>query len=311
MRRLMMLAFVLCGTANAQQPNELARYGRELVDHTSALIGPDAADPAKRFSGNRLECSSCHIHGGTEPYALPYNGIAHLYPQFSARIDAVQDLAGRVEDCMQRSMNGRALPRDSREMQAILAYLDSLAAQPLVGRGAPKLPLPTRAADPQRGSAVYARVCAACHQSNGHGVELQLGDRLEQQQHYLYPPLWGPDSFNDAAGMARIITGAWFVHANMPKGVTYQNPLLSSDDAYDVMAFVDTKPRPHKAGLAKDYPDVWLKPVGTPSPPWPGDFTAQQNRFGPWGPILAWLRDHAPPSKEPPATNDLEQSLKP
>jgi thiosulfate dehydrogenase len=310
MRRLALLAVLLCGVANAQQPDELARYGLELIDHTSARIGPDAPDSDKRFSGNRLECSSCHINGGTEPFALPYDGIAPLYPRFSARTDAMQDLADRVNDCMQRSMNGRALPRDSLEMRALLAYLNSLGSKSPAERGAPVLPLPTRAVDPRHGATVYARVCSACHQSNGHGVELQLGDRVEQQRHYLYPPLWGADSFNDAAGMARIVTGAWFVHANMPKGVTYQNPLLSPDDAYDVMAFIATKPRPHKAGLAKDYPNIWLKPVGTLFPPWPGNFTAKQNRFGPWVPILAWRRDNAPPSNEPPAANDLEQSAR-
>ena len=311
MRRLVMLAFLLCGAANAQQPNALAGYGLELIDHTSALIGPDAPDPAMRFGGNRLECTSCHINGGTDPYALPYNGIARLYPQFSARVGAVQDLADRVNDCMRRSMNGSALPRDSLEMRAILAYLSSLGSKPVVGRGAPQLPLPTRAVDPRRGATIYARVCAACHRPDGRGVELQLEDRLAQQRHYLYPPLWGSDSFNDAAGMARIVTGAWFVHANMPKGVTYQYPLLSADEAYDVMAFVDTQPRPRKADLAKDYPDVWLKPIGTLFPPWPGNFTSEQNRFGPWGPILAWRRDHAPPSNEPTAANDLEQSISP
>ena len=306
-----MLAFLLCGVANAQQPDGLTEYGLDLIDHTSALIGPDAPDPARRFAGNRLECASCHIRGGTEPHALPYDGIAPLYPKFSARAGAMQSLADRVNDCMQRSMNGRALPPDGREMRALLAYLNALGAKSPAGRGAPALPLPDRAADPRHGADVYARVCAACHQPNGVGVELQLGDRLEQKRHYLYPPLWGADSFNDAAGMARIVTGAWFVHANMPKGVTYQNPLLSPDEAYDVMAFVDTQPRPHKADLAKDYPDIWLKPVGAQFPPWPGNFTTQQNRFGPWGPILAWRRDNAPPSSQQPAANDLEQSARP
>lgn len=294
----------------------LARYGQDLIDHTSALIGPDAAEPAQHFSGNGLECADCHIKGGTTRYALSLVGIAGAYPAFSARLDAMQDLAGRVNNCMARSMNGRPLPLDSREMQAMLAYLNFLSSQvpagqvPL-GRGAPTLPLPTRAVDPQRGATIYASFCAACHQANGLGVQLQLGDRLRERRRYLYPPLWGPESYNDAAGMARIVTGAWFVHANMPKGVSYQYPLLAVEDAYDVMAFVDTQPRPHKADLEKDYPNLWLKPIGTQYPPWPGNFSTDQNRFGPWQAILAWRRQNAPPSasNEPPAANDLEQSL--
>ena len=294
----------------------LVRYGQDLINHTTAMIGPDAPPPAQRYSGNGLECTNCHINAGTARFALPLVGIAGLYPTFSARINATQDLAGRVNDCMQRSMNGRALPLDSREMQAFLAYLtflggDQPAGQAPAGRAAPALPLPVRAANLKRGAAEYQNLCAACHQANGLGVRLQGADQVYARQRYLYPPLWGPESFNDAAGMANIVTGAWFVHANMPKGVTYQYPLLDTDDAYDVMAFVATQPRPSKSGIAKDYPDLWLKPVGTTYPPWPGKFSLAQNRFGPWQAILAWRKANPPPTahKGPPAANDLEQSL--
>ncbi len=44
-----------------------------------------------------------------------------------------------------------------------------------------------------------------------------------------FPPLWGADSYNDGAGMARNITAAWFVHANMPQGATFADPLLSPE----------------------------------------------------------------------------------
>jgi thiosulfate dehydrogenase len=295
---------------------KLVRDGKDLIDHTWALIGPQAPNAAQRFSGNGLECTNCHIDSGTARYALPLVGIAGLYPRFSARVDAQQDLADRVNDCMERSMNGRALPRDSHEMKALLAYLTFLGSQQPageapVGRGAPALPLPTRAASPQRGAAVFQNNCAACHQSNGLGLILQSGDQQFEKRRYVYPPLWGPESYNDAAGMARVITGAWFVHANMPKGITFEYPLLSADDAYDVMAFVDTQPRPHKADLSKDYPDLWLKPIGTPYPPWVGHFSAAQNRYGPWQPILDWRRKNLPPpeAKSVPAANDLEQSV--
>jgi thiosulfate dehydrogenase len=292
------------------------RYGQELINHTTALIGPDAPAAAPRYSGNGLECTNCHINAGTARFALPLVGIANLYPTFSARINAQQDLAGRVNDCMQRSMNGRPLPLDSREMQSILAYLKFLASeQPAgespIGRAAPQLPLPTRAANPKQGAAIYQSVCAACHQPNGQGVQLQIGDRVIEKRRYVYPPLWGPESYNDAAGMARVITGAWFVHANMPIGITFQYPILSPEAAYDVMAFVDTQPRPKKAGLFKDYPDLWLKPIGTVYPPWVGRFSATQNRLGPWQPILAWRKQNEPPAGHggPPAANDLEQPL--
>ena len=97
----------------------------------------------------------------------------------------------------------------------------------------------------------------------------------------------------------------------MPKGITFEYPLLLADDACDVMAFVDTQPWPHKADLSKDDPDLWLKPIGAPYPPLVRHFSATQNRYGPWQPILDWRREHAPPAqpKVVPATNDLEQTV--
>src|SRR5215472_7401565 len=50
---------------------QMVRYGRDLIQHTSALIGPDAADPAMRFAGNGLDCQNCHIDAATARFALP------------------------------------------------------------------------------------------------------------------------------------------------------------------------------------------------------------------------------------------------
>ena len=51
------------------------RYGRSLFEHTSALIGPDATDLAKRYAGNGLECQSCHLDAGKQRFGLPLIGI--------------------------------------------------------------------------------------------------------------------------------------------------------------------------------------------------------------------------------------------
>ena len=47
---------------------------------------------------------------------------------------------------------------------------------------------------------------------------------------YEFPPLWGNDSFNDGAGMARLIAAANFIHSNMPNGTTYDQPTLSVEE---------------------------------------------------------------------------------
>src|SRR5262249_23475169 len=39
----------------------LVRQGRDLVTATYAHVGPEVADPAKRFAGNNLACGNCHL----------------------------------------------------------------------------------------------------------------------------------------------------------------------------------------------------------------------------------------------------------
>ena len=42
------------------------RRGRDLITATYAHIGPEVADPAKRFAGNNLACANCHLQAGTQ-----------------------------------------------------------------------------------------------------------------------------------------------------------------------------------------------------------------------------------------------------
>ena len=97
---------------------------------------------------------------------------------------------------------------------------------------------------------------------------------------YAMPPLWGPDSFNDGAGMARLTAIANFVHFNMPHGADYLNPQLTVEQAWDVAAYVVSKPRPAKAGLDKDFPDLLQKPVDAPYGPYADNFTELQHKYG-------------------------------
>lgn len=146
------------------------------------------------------------------------------------------------------------------------------------------MPELNRAADPDRGRRIFADACRPCHRSDGAGLPrdpqaLSLG--------YAAPPLWGDDSFNDGAGMAQLLTMANFVHSNMPAGADYLNPKLSTQDAWDVAAFVESQPRPHKAGLDHDFPDLLLKPVDAPHGLYADGFDAAQHKFGPFAPIRA------------------------
>jgi thiosulfate dehydrogenase len=254
-------------------------YGEALIRRTYAFVGPNAADPTMRYAGNNLACGSCHLDGGRRRYALSLIGAADAYPRNMARENAAQTLAQRINGCFERSMNGRALPANSPELAAMIAYirfLSDAAPAHMDGRGVPSMPLIDRAADPRRGAEVYASTCAVCHGANGQGV------RNEGGQGYLYPPLWGPDSFNSGAGMHRIIAAANFIHANMPYGTTFESPRLSEEEAFDVAAYINVQSRPQRAGLERDYPDRRRKPVDAPFPPYADYFSQRQHTFGPW-----------------------------
>ena len=93
-------------------------------------------------------------------------------------------------------------------MTALVSYVEWLSTpdpsrQPFRGRGL--ITLPNLKPDPVHGSEIYVAQCAGCHGGNGEG------------QRPLFPPVWGPDSFNNGAGMNRVRKMAAFVQHNMPQ----------------------------------------------------------------------------------------------
>jgi thiosulfate dehydrogenase len=263
------------------------RRGRDLITATYAHIGPEVSDPPRRFAGNNLACGNCHLNAGTKKFGIPLFGLFGEFPVYSARQGAEISIEDRLNSCLTRSMNGRTMPRGAPEMLAMVAYIKFLSTgvapgQLLPGLGVGKMPELERAADPVRGQGLFASTCAVCHGSNGEGIRRSLPT---VDLGYMMPPLWGNDSFNDGAGMARLITAANFIHFNMPHGTDYLNPQLSPEQAWDIAAYMISQPRPHKSGLDKDFPDLLAKPVDTPYGPYADGFDAQQHKYGPFAPI--------------------------
>jgi thiosulfate dehydrogenase len=65
------------------------------------------------------------------------------------------------------------------------------------------------------------------------------------------PPVWGPRSYNIAAGMARVSVAASFIKANMPRGWGWT---VTDDEAFDVAAYINSQPRPDFPEKAHDWP---------------------------------------------------------
>ncbi|MCI1188755.1 c-type cytochrome [Hymenobacter sp. DH14] len=256
------------------------RYGRELVARTAAYLGPQGR--VGHYT-NGMNCQNCHLQAGTQGFANNYLAVAATYPKLRARSGTVEGIEKRVADCMERSLNGRAVPASSREMRAIVAYIRWLGTgipkgKKVYGTGFVKLPYLARAADPRIGQAVFATKCQSCHGPEGQGQALADG------RGYQYPPLWGPASYNDGAGLFRVSSFARYVKAAMPFGASFDHPQLTDAQAWDVAAFVNSQPRPHLP-TPHDWPDISKKPVDHPFGPYADNFPATQHKFGPFQPI--------------------------
>lgn len=275
---------------------KLVKYGHKLFTDTANEIGPAVSDPAKRLAGNNLACENCHLRAGAQPYAMPLMGVWGQFPQYRAREGMVDTLEERINGCMQRSMNGRSLSFESREMRAFSSYMRWLSTgipdgAKLLGAGTLQIEEPARAADPRHGAEIYAQFCAACHGADG------LGQHAQNGLGYQFPPLWGPDSYNNGAGMSRLLTLAAYARHNMPLGTTYDVPVLTDEQAYDVAGYIVTRERPKKSNLDEDFPIRLQKPIDTPYGPYVDGFSAEQHVLGPFGPIRAKVKELAAESR--------------
>lgn len=256
-------------------------YGKELVAHTAKYLGPNGS--VLKIS-NGLNCQNCHLQAGTSVFGNNYGSVAALYPKFRARSGTVENLYKRINDCFERSLNGKAIDTISKEMKAMAAYINFVGSNVAKGKkaegsGLKDLAWLDRAADPEKGMLVFTTKCQSCHQANGEGVF--NADKTE----FTYPALWGSNSFNDGAGLYRISILAKYVKCNMPQGTTYQSPQLTDEEAWDVAAFVISQTRPH-INITKDWPDISKKPVDQPFGPYADAFTEKQHKFGPFKPIV-------------------------
>lgn len=219
------------------RPEDAPADLREAVTYGHALF----TDTVRRLPdhvGNRLSCTNCHFDGGRSKEGISLVGVAAVYPRYRARTRYATDLVSRTNECFQRSMNGKPLEPESREMQALIAYYQWISRGLPIYGDIPWLGLQRVEAkhtpDPEAGKAAWAEKCAVCHGGDGGGSDLG-------------PPVWGSASFNDGAGMHRAETLAAFARSYMPRTA----PDLTPEQALDVAAFVAKQPRPHFTGARK------------------------------------------------------------
>jgi thiosulfate dehydrogenase len=260
----------------------MIRYGKLLITHTSDYFGPRGTIA---HLSNGMNCQNCHLDGGVRLFANNFAGFISSYPKLSARTGKVEAVSGRIAECFERSLSGTFPDTSKKEVQAIIAYMrwigkDVKKGEKLFGSATEKISFMNVPADPVKGKIVFMMKCQNCHGRNGEGSLTQDG------KSYIYPPLWGEHSYNDGAGMYRIINLAGFVKNNMPFGASYQRPQLTDEEAWNVAAFVNTQPRPHR-DQHNDWKDLNKKPIDFPFGPYLDAFSERQHKYGPFSPIVA------------------------
>jgi thiosulfate dehydrogenase len=219
-------------------------------------IFTDTPKEAPRLAPGKMSCNNCHLNGGQRERSLPLVGIAGMFPEYNRRSGRLYSLGDRVVDCFLRSENATGTVEDelptttSEEVLALSAYITWLARGHEVGknpswRGQNTIPnsslIPIEKLDKQKGEALFKEHCTNCHGEDGQGV--QIGDKKAG-------PLWGPDSWNDGAGAARVYTLAGIIRYSMP----YLDPgRLTDEEAQNLAAFINSKPRPSYPFKQQDY----------------------------------------------------------
>lgn len=237
----------------------------------------DTPHEAKQYAPGKMSCSNCHLNAGQRERSLPLVGVAGMFPEYNRRSGRLYSLNDRIVDCFWRSENGTGVLEDkdepgigdrgsqsgmlpsptSKEVLAIAAYLTWLARGTAMGKNptwrgqntiAPGALIPVAQLDRHRGEDIFKEKCTSCHGIDGQGVA--VGDKKPG-------PLWGPDSWNDGAGAARVYTLAGIVRYSMP----YLNPgSLSDEEAQLVAAFINSQPRPAFPYKPTDYQTDKLPP---------------------------------------------------
>jgi len=262
----------------ATDEGRLISYGRDLIANTAHYLGEHGSVAA---ISNGMNCGNCHLAAGTKAWGNNYSAVFSTYPRFRDRSGSVETIGKRVNDCLERSLNGRPLDSNSREMKAIVAYFRWLGQGVPAGvrpasAGIRDLRFLDRAADPEKGRVVYQQYCQRCHGTQGEGMPDSAGVG------YLYPPLWGEHSFTTAAGLFRLSRLAGYVKDNMPNGTTYEKPVLSDEQSWDVAAFINSRQRPVRV-FAADWPKIAKKPVDYPYGPYADSFSEERHKYGPFG----------------------------
>src|SRR5262249_11308974 len=227
---------------------------------------------AKQYAPGKMSCSNCHLNAGQRERSLPLVGVAGVFPGYNRRSGRLFSLDDPLVGCFLRSRDRpsrrgqpdvNAAPREmlpsptAKGVLAIAGSLPWLARGTAVGKNptwrgqntiAASALIPVAQLDRRRGEDIFKEKCTSCHGIDGQGVA--VGDKKPG-------PLWGPDSWNDGAGAARVYTLAGIIRYAMP----YLSPgSLSDEEAQLAGGLIKCQPGPAFPFKPTDYSTDKLPP---------------------------------------------------
>lgn len=233
----------------SEAEQEKIKYGEKLNTDTHLLLPENV--------GNNLSCVSCHAGAGRTK-DLTFVGVTEKYPKYMARAGKEVSLEERINGCFSRSMNGKPIDPESEEMEAFISYYEYLSKDidspdqyefMTVQHTAESVPAP----NVEQGARDLTRYnCLSCHGQSG------------PEAANTGPALWGPDSFNDGAGLSRISKLQYYIKNYMPKG---EGGTLSEQEASNIAAYILMQDRPEFEGER-----------GFPNGDGPGDYITKEKR---------------------------------
>jgi thiosulfate dehydrogenase len=214
----------------AGELGKLVKLGEEIFMKT------DTHPLTKDLVGNILTCNSCHLDGGKTKSLGTLIGTAASFPAYSPREKTVQTLQDRNDNCFMRSMNGIRPAIDSPASLALMAYVSWLSEGIPMKMNDKKpitmfytkiwpgnewvVPLIKQSTHENylAGKEIWEKRCAQCHEEG----------------------LWGDQSYNTGAGMAKLNKAPMWLLFNMP----FAGEKLTRREAVDVTLYMNAQPRP-------------------------------------------------------------------
>ena len=203
------------------------------------------------FWKTKMNCTSCHLEGGTKEYAADMAVAAVSYPGVYSSNNLVYTNRMRVARCYAHSINEILYGANSEVYKLITLYMTWVAEKNQLPIGSSRESrgignvrgTAARHASIMAGQKAFNKHCKRCHGAAGYGSA-----KYAENRDFYPPPINGPEAFIRGATLSRSSRFASFIYNNMPPGATHDHPTLSEQEALDIADFIRVQTRPSSPG---------------------------------------------------------------